>query len=190
MIFFTLTSVKSQIYSINDLGTNNIENVYYQDLLNELDLFEGRWLYTSNNSSLELILNKVVNVNNGKYNEDIILGNYRYVENGVEKINTISLPIMDISYNNSIYGNFIVKDCVYMPADDCTEGETRLVLSLFEPTNLSHAADLVLHYRFNLNSPPTLKAFIVFSYYGKDYPGVPTPSPILPWQGWYDFVKQ
>ena len=190
MILFTLTSVRSQIYSIKDLGIRNVEGAYYQDLLNELNRFEGRWLYTDGNTSLELVLEKVEEFENGSYREDIIFGGYRYVENGVEKINTIlNMPTTN-GFDHMIYGNGLDNKCFYMPADDCVDGEIRLILGLFEPTNPKHGAEVVLHYRFHLNSPPTLKAFIVFSYHGKDYPGVPTPSPILPWQGWYEFVKQ
>ena len=185
-----LTSVKSQIYSIKDLGIRNVEGAYYQDLLNELNRFEGRWLYTDGNTSLELVLEKVEGFDNGRYRKDIIFGAYRFVENGVEKINTISSMSTTTGYDHSLYGHSIRTTCSYMPADDCVDGEVRLILSLFEPTNTKHGARVVIHYRFHLNSPPTLKAFIVFSYHGKDYPGVPTPSPILPWQGWYEFVKQ
>ena len=90
-ISFFNCKAQSPILSIDELGRNNLNNAYYKDLNNELNPFEGTWLYANGNTSLKIVLVKKPMYFNGKYYEDLIIGEYQYIENGVEKIIEIKL---------------------------------------------------------------------------------------------------
>ena len=62
-------------------------------------------------------------------------------------------------------------------------------LVLSEPNSPHHSASFILHKR-TVNGQPALKAVLVFTYHKTDTPGVPTPSPTLPWQQTYVLIKQ
>ena len=55
LIIFSFFNCKAQspIIAIDSLGMHNTENAYYKDLNNELNSFEGTWLYTNGNTSLK-----------------------------------------------------------------------------------------------------------------------------------------
>tara|TARA_R110002111_G_scaffold126258_1_gene190814 strand:- start:160 stop:699 length:540 start_codon:yes stop_codon:yes gene_type:complete len=158
------------------------ENGYYKDVNNVLNDFEGTWLYTNGNTSLKITLTKNIQYFNGKFYEDIIVGGYQYIENGVEKINTLSdASISNIGRNASIKGNNIYDDCSIQPTDDCIEGEKRLDLSIKDPITTKHFGDFILHKR-TVNGQEALKAMIAMNYHGKDPTEGELPSPTMPWQ--------
>jgi len=70
------------------------EGVYYKDTFNDYDKFAGTWKYTNGTTSLTIVLQKklrqTIYDNNLNYEMDFIIGGYRYIENGIEKINTIA----------------------------------------------------------------------------------------------------
>ncbi|MDC1265621.1 hypothetical protein N8009_02380 [Flavobacteriaceae bacterium] len=157
-------------------------NSYYKDVNNVLNDFEGTWLYTNGNTSLKIILTKNIQYFNGKFYEDIIVGGYQYIENGVEKINTLSdANIPNIGRDASIKGNNIYDNCSIIPADDCIDGEKRLDLSIEDTITKEHFGDLILHKR-TVNGQEALKAMIDIGYVGRNYHDVPTPLPTMPSQ--------
>src|SRR5690606_103459 len=123
---------QSPIFPLDDWDYGQA-NSYYKDLNNKLNPFEGTWLYTNGNTSLKIILEKRLMQFNGDYYIDLIVGEYRYVENGVEKINTLSDLSLDLGEDHSIYGYFIRETCKYVPVDDCVNGEIRLQLHINDP---------------------------------------------------------
>lgn len=189
ILIFSLLSCKAQSPIINlgntDDGITQMdvpENGYYKDVNNVLNDFEGTWLYTNGNKSLKITLVKNTLYFNGKFYEDIIIGGYQYIENGVEKINTLSdANIPNIGRDASIKGNNIYDDCSIIPADDCVEGEKRLDLSIKDTITTKHFGDLVLHKR-TANGQEALKAMIDIGYTGENYKDVPTPLPTMPSQ--------
>ena len=84
---------------------------YYKDLNNTLNNFTGTYLYTNGATSFKIILQKKIESSvNGRYKEDILIGGYQYVENGVEKINVLN-SVNDVHSNgksHNIYGNKIL----------------------------------------------------------------------------------
>jgi len=182
---------QNPVLSIDDMGwKSNINGAYYKDIGNEFDDFLGTWLFTQGSDTLKITLVKNEQYFNGNYYEDLVVGGYQYVANGVEKINTLAdASIPNIGRNAQIWGQYIYKNCVYLPADDCINGEARLSLVLSEPNSPHHSASFILHKR-TVNGQPALKAVLVFTYHKTDTPGVPTPSPTLPWQQTYVLIKQ
>ena len=186
-----LSTAQSNILSIEDLPFENQLNSYFKDINNELNTFEGTWLYTNGNTSLKIKLVKYERANQIDYFEDLILGGYQYIENGIEKINKLDhADNLDFLYESTsvIYGNHLYKNCQYLSFDDCIEGQTKLVLSIFDPITNNHSGDLILK-KVNFNGEEAIKASIIFSYSGTYPNGIP-PEPTLPWQQEYLLIKQ
>lgn len=158
-------------------------NAYYKDLDNELDSFVGTWLYTEGTTSLKMVLKKEVMYFNGRYYKDLIVGEYQYIKNGIEKINTLADLNTVTGYEHKIDGNSIFKDCVFLPASDCVEGEIRLDVNLSDPIT-EHASSTLLHKRI-LNGQHALRVRMSFSYFKNN-----APDPTMPWKGEYLFIKQ
>ncbi|MGQ2982455.1 DUF6705 family protein [Flavobacterium sp.] len=103
------------ILSLYD-GERDIQGAYYKDLNNDLNNFVGTWKYANGTTSLTIILQKKemqnhsYSYNNISYYEDIIVGGYQYIENGIEKINTLSQLSINLpkSYDYHIAGNIIL----------------------------------------------------------------------------------
>ena len=161
------------------------QGAYYKDLANVLTTFEGTWLYTDGNTSLKIILEKKTMFFEGEYYEDLMIGELQYIENGVEKINTLSDLNQNLGRGHHIKGNLIYRDCDIMTNGDCIEGETRLRLGFIDITG-KHWAAIYLKKR-RINEQHALKAYIVFNYSGYDDP---MPNPTLPWQQEYVMFKQ
>ena len=104
---------------------------YYKDINNFLNTFEGTYLYTNGNTSFKIVLQKKVMSNvNDIYYEDILIGGYQYIEDGVEKVNTLSkLSIPHV--NGKFYpidGNIIMTGKSRCPSCASDEKWVRLVI--------------------------------------------------------------
>ena len=176
-ISFFNCKAQSPILSIDELGRNNLNNAYYKDLNNELNPFEGTWLYANGNTSLKIVLVKKPMYFNGKYYEDLIIGEYQYIENGVEKINTLADLNLNLGHSHKIDGNNIHNTCIFLPADDCVDGEKRLDVSLMNP-GTRHYANLLLHKRV-VNGQQALKAVFSFTYIGPNDETGDQPNPTI-----------
>jgi hypothetical protein len=178
----TFLSCKAQSPILNmeiDTKSNAPNNSYYKDVNNVLNNFEGTWLYTNGNTSLNIILVKSTQYYNGKYYEDLLVGGYQYIENGVEKINTLSdANDPSIGRDASIKGNNIYKSCKYLPVDDCIDSEKNLHISINDVTSDGHFGALRLFKR-TINGQEALKANISMNYL-RDVSGE-LPDPTLPW---------
>ena len=90
-----------------------LNEAYYKDLDNDLDKFVGTWKYTNGSTSLTITLIKKVMQplmdENISYYEDVVIGEYKYIENGVEKINTLpQLLVSKDPYEYNISGNILI----------------------------------------------------------------------------------
>ncbi|TRW23345.1 hypothetical protein FMM05_14220 [Flavobacterium zepuense] len=86
---------QSPILPINDANYPEATGAYYKDLNNDLNRYVGTWKYTNGTTSLTVTLQKkvmqhIINAPYGYY-EDLVIGEYKYILNGVEKINTLPL---------------------------------------------------------------------------------------------------
>lgn len=189
VIFSTQIYAQSPVFSLENWDGEVQQGAYYKDLFNVLDNFEGTWLYTdeNTNTSLKIVLIKKEAHYSTKRNlyEDLMVGEYQYIENGIEKINTLSLLNQNLGYNHKITGNTIHKTCDFLPVEDCIEGEKRLSLGLIDITE-GHWARMLLHKRI-INGQEAINVLIVFNYVGEENP---TPDPTLPWQQEYVMFKQ
>lgn len=135
------------IYKISYSQCTNIVNIeanadyattgnYYKDIYNVLNQFEGHYIYTNGTTSFEIVLEKMVmsTLYNNRYCEDMLIGAYKYVKNGVviyDKLNDLNNNYTDgVKY--LINGNLILTG-QYRGCDDCANNEKRVVLSIGEP---------------------------------------------------------
>jgi len=195
-VFLTITLVsivQSQTPSIPVLPLEDWSdaqpNVYYKDLENQLDPFEGTWLYTDNDTSWKIILKKETMFFNGNYYEDLIGGEYQYIKNSVELINTLSNIETVEGWNHRIDGNAIINDCDYLPPTDCVDGEDRLEVTITDPVT-GHAGAVYFRAR-TVNGQDVLLAYVIFDQ-KSSYNGLtqPKPEPSMPWQQEYTLIKQ
>lgn len=95
---------------------NGRDGVYYKDIDNDYNCFEGTWLYTNGNTTLTVTLQKKVmkHIQDSDFNyyTDAIVGEYKYIENGIEKINTLPNLNQDYEdpYDYNITGGTISKN--------------------------------------------------------------------------------
>lgn len=129
-----------------DMGTDTPDGAYYQDKHNYLNPFEGTYLYSDGHISIKFILQKKVRarVANGRYYEDLIIGGFQTVRDGVETANTLDMleTSLDNAWKYSIKGNMLMtgpgRGC-----DDCAATENRVRLGLVHSPSKNFAELLV-----------------------------------------------
>lgn len=137
IIIIVLTLVVSTTYSQQIIPlrgqTNFTKNAYYKDTFNDFDNFTGTWKYTSGTTELIIILQKQASCYDeiSQSHEDVVYGEYKYIENGVEKINTLPnlATVPDDRYLHNIVGNNIMPLCNTCPVD-----QRQLILMFSDPT--------------------------------------------------------
>ena len=183
--FFLVKSMgQTPIIDLQDRDGTRIQNAYYKDTHNILNSFVGTWLYTNGNTSMKIVLVKKTMLYNDEYYEDILYGEYRYVENGIEKLNSLhNLAGPFINENNyKIFGNH-TPGSLPTPFDEYTPGETRVSLG-FED-NIGGTIDIR---KTLVGGQEAIQIWKVGKQYGIIYPMV-SSMPIFP-DGVYTLIKQ
>ncbi|MGF1554632.1 DUF6705 family protein [Paucihalobacter sp.] len=92
---FTCKAQQSTVSLHNSAEAFGINGYYYKDFNNYLNVFEDTWVYTNGNTSLTTTLQKKAMVHvttsdlSSDYYTDVVIGEYKFIENGIEKINTL-----------------------------------------------------------------------------------------------------
>ena len=184
-------NAQNQIINIKNQGYPEISGAYYKDIDNELNAFEGTWLFTNGNVSLKIVLVKKTMARTGNYFEDILVGEYQYIVNNIEKINTLSSLSINYTdqYQHHIWGNSLLKNRNRPFCTDCAENEMRALISIGNPTK-DFFQSLVLK-KLTINGTTALRILIFGGGGGKTYEGDTPPVPGLhvP-SGEYTFIKQ
>ena len=145
------------IEKLPSIWDNPQTNAYYKDIHNFLNDFEGTWLATKGNTTLKIVLKKLEMVSNDvPYYMDYIVGGYQFLENGVEKINTLSK--INIQYVRSIYGNRLLKSNFKPKCNDCDPNKRRLNLSFIDRERDISGSLFLQH--TTVNGQPALKAIL------------------------------
>ena len=103
-------SCKAQSNVVGYNSSNIPENAYCKDLNNDLNKFTGTWKFVNGNTELTIIIvknEKVYHKYFSKYYIDELAGNYKYIENGIEIVNTLS---NNFSENFSFSGSEMSED--------------------------------------------------------------------------------
>jgi len=131
-------SVKSQTKSLYE-DEYAIKDAYYKDLYNDLDRYIGTWKYTSGSISLTIILQKKLrqHVLDEVYDfyEDVLVGEYMYVENGIVKANTLSQLNLNLNLEANKYN--IVGNIIAGPNSpyclNCGPNDRKVLLQFIDP---------------------------------------------------------
>lgn len=172
-ISFAYCKAQSPVINLLERTSPRIDNAYYKDTNNLLNQFEGTWLYTNGNSSLKITIVKKIMLFTGKYYEDYLIGDYQYIENGIEKVNTLANINNNVDHlidGNSVYpGDFNNPLC-----DGCLRSERKVArLYMVQPAkNLD--ASLYLR-RVEVNGQPALK-FFIYPKMTMHFAGDPAPA--------------
>lgn len=139
-------SCKAQVFDVYDNQTDygEVNGAYYKDVTGLRNRFVGTWMYADGNTSLTVVIQKRDNLlretEYKSYHEDILVGEYRYIENGVEKINTLSN--ININYGSdffqnlkhNLFGDMYLRHSISRPrCNECQPNEKRMVFSYTEP---------------------------------------------------------
>src|SRR5690554_6052487 len=155
-----------------------ISGTYYKDTNNVYNQFEGEWLWQSGNNSLRIILQKKEQVYHQVkewYYEDMLVGEYQYIENGVEKINT--LANINSQEHNKIFASYILTTPFYMGCDDCLPNERRVSVGFYDP--VADLGGFMVFKKLIVNGQEALR--MTFRYRGKIIQeGQMPPPPTIP----------
>lgn len=118
----------------NSFSKGSINGAYYKDTKNVLSGYDGTYLYTNGNTSFKIKLQKNIKVSrNGVFYEDVVVGEYQLIENGVEKVNTLN-KLTSTSNDNNIWGTRSLTGTV-LGCSDCRPDEKRLRLGFSDATS-------------------------------------------------------
>ena len=137
---------QSPIIDIIDDDGSDINGAYFKDINNLLNPFEGTYVYTNGNTSFKMVLvKKELQAYNGYY-EDLIIGEYLYINEGIEIANTLSE--INTTYLNQrthkIDGNFLVgKIHRAWKCPECSITELRLKTTIQDVIS-GRFADLII----------------------------------------------
>jgi hypothetical protein len=143
IIIFSVIQVDAQ-EPIRPMYNSPIEltsGSYSKDLDNDLNPFIGEWKWEEGNNSLTIQFQKIEmyhNNSNQYFNdyEDELVGDYKYIENGVEVINTLPLNFTGDKYDNQIRGAIITTlNRGFPPCDECAPNTRFILLYFKEPEN-------------------------------------------------------
>jgi hypothetical protein len=159
-----------------DDPNQRVSGYYYTDMYNVLDPFVGTYLYTNGNTSFKIILQKKQHSSVGIYFEDMLIGGYRYVENGVVKVDVLN----DLANNFARGTSHKISGRVIMTGNkygwtDCAPNEKWIYGSIEDP--VSGSVDTLFIFKRIVGGQEALKIFILHSI-GFKPEGSPTPIPI------------
>lgn len=161
----TFYNCTAQIHTVSLENKGECQSGYYhKDINNTLDPFVGTWIYTNGATELTFILKKIVNNNNGYCTEDLLVGEYRYIENNVTLINTLfsidATYLPENIYDHAIAGNTVLDYQRWPPCNDCEIEEKRLRLRISD--NIKDVAALLVLRRIIVGGQPAITALIQF----------------------------
>jgi len=197
ILIFTITlliiSCKAQnIVPLFDGPISVPAGSYYKDVDNDLNTFEGEWRWENGNSSWTIQFQKFVMVpSSGESLWDNLVGEYQYIENGVELINELPFtPNTDNLIGHNLWGGVIsLVPNGAPPCDECTANSRYVELTIQDPTRPGRSGDIIfVHFIENGIEKIRLELYNS-SYMGNyDHPGVPNELTIP--EGTYTFIKQ
>lgn len=154
---FYACKAQQPVFNIYGEGHKAIDfdNAYFKDTENFRDQFVGTWIYTDENTNttlkVEFQKRDMISFSAPTYNYfDFLVGEFQYIENGVEKANTLSnLNVNHISiWDYSIVGKSKLENYHEPSCNDCPLGAVRLRMRFDEITNddFGFSADFIIRH--------------------------------------------
>ena len=166
LIFLTLITLccKAQtIVPLTSQATDDTPNAYYKDLGNDLNKFIGTWIYQNGSTIFTVVFEKSIKMYmlDGEYS-DVISGWYKYVENGVPKVNTLLMT----ANKELIFGSSLSDD------------KNRLVLIFSDPGRPAVSSNLFIDYieSTGFGNPPKIEWNLYQTGVSHVMEGEPAPS--------------
>jgi hypothetical protein len=193
VVLFILNVFKTNAQTIKDIydlvGSEYTKGTYYKDTKNKLNPYLGTYVYTNGTTSLKFVFKKVLSNRNNRYTEDVIIGEYQYIENGVEKINTLNRFNLNYTANEvwkySVQGNNIYPATAY--CSDCAPNEEHFYTYLYDRD--AEAGAIFDVKRIVQNGKQAIRVTIGWSMREHKENDPPLLNPSLP-GGYYILVKQ
>ncbi|MDX6190560.1 DUF6705 family protein [Flavobacterium sp. Fl-318] len=190
-IFFILLNscvAQSPVLDIMDnSGFESVRGAYYKDTKNVLNGYDGTYLYNNGNILFKIKLQKnVMTSMNGAYYEDLVVGEYQWIENGVEKVNTLN-QLTSTSNLNNIRGKRVLIGNVY-GCKDCSPTEKRLRLGFKEATS-PHIGEIDIR-KTTVNGKEAIIVKIWYTGPIAVKEGAPLPKDGVVMAGKYTMIKQ
>ncbi|MBO3115313.1 hypothetical protein J4050_01055 [Winogradskyella sp. DF17] len=125
-------------------------NYYLKDVNNEFGKFVGEWKFDNGNSVIVLKLKKeeLYQTNSSAYYQDLLVGEYKYVQNGLEIVNTLNnFDNADLSgYEHGISGGIFSRRLPNWCTDNSTTQEIKVELFIEHPNNDLIEGNLILRH--------------------------------------------
>jgi len=167
-------------------------NTYFKDINNVFNSFTGTWKFVHSNNEITITLLKKnqVKVHDSTW-ADMLIGEIKYIKEGVEIINTLNNIGLGSSSDNKNFleGDFIVTDPYFLKCNDCTVNEKRVYLNFID-SSYSNQGGFMVFKKTTENGFDALKTYIenvVPKSQKENTPPLPTST--LPW-GWFILIKQ
>jgi hypothetical protein len=175
---------QSPIIDLNDRNGDFISGAYYKDVNNLLNQFEGTYVLDDGTNYLKIVFQKKEMQYTGSEYEDILIGEYQYKQNGIEKINTLNklTTVLPNIYHHSIDGNYFLNN--HTPFDEFTTDNFRISLGMDIPNGLFANLDVR---KCLVNGQEAIQIFKRTKHYGKR--GETVPPVIVP-NGFFYLIKQ
>lgn len=161
---------------------------YKKDVNNELEKFEGTWKYLSGDSEITFKLKKEEHyLSPSNYYKDLLVGEYQYIENDLEKVNTLSnFNNVSVSgYNHKISGSVFLHQLPNYCIDNSDIQEIKIELIIQQPNEDFVEGRIILRY-VNEDGVEKLQVCIYdYTTLAED-----TNARIDIPDGYYEFVKQ
>jgi hypothetical protein len=190
IVFITMNcTAQTTIINIKDQDGHPIQEAYYKDIDSLLNPFVGTYKCNiSPTTFLKITLIKSVEFYNGYYYQDTLLGGYQYVENGVQKVNTLNDVnlLLDDPANYSIDGNGIRR--MGSPVcSGCTANEVRIFAGLVEHITNNWAQ--IIFGKTTVNGQEALKMNVIWQTKTRKETDPPGPHASFPGGNWV-LIKQ
>lgn len=191
ILFLTIvTTCKAQtpVYNISE-PQDGPKGAYYKDINGVLDGYDGTYIYTNGKTSLKFILKKKIK-SFRYYYEDLIVGEFQFIKDGVEIGNTLanmSINYTDEEANHRITGCRIITG-TQLGCPDCSPTEKRLRLS-FVDNKSPNIAGIDIR-KTTVNGNAAIKVKIWWDGFITRKEGDPPPPPASIHTGDYLMIKQ
>ena len=141
-LFLIALSCKAQspVIDLHTSDFTNIENTYYKDIENFYGQFVGTWVYSDDVKTIRYRFAKkdmFYYQSQKSFYYDFLVGEMQYIENGVEKINSLNRVDLDFDIIFKYSMSSIAKiGYSFIPlCHECPHDVKRLAMSYDEPTN-------------------------------------------------------
>ena len=134
LVLISAIHCKAQSPIIDIVGQSGpiINNAYYKDVNNVLNTFEGTWQSYDplTNSTLKIVLVKKQMMSRVIYFEDVLIGEYQFIANGDEVLNTLNNinTVYPTPYHHKIAGNYMFVGPQRSPFTNSSANEIRVDL--------------------------------------------------------------